>query len=73
MTKQQSNYQQLSLCIDKPISTLIKDLKVSRHPLVMDATNKLEEALRRLQYIQDAGVVKSTKTKTAIYELLTKV
>ncbi len=73
MTKQQSNYQQLSLCIDKPISTSIKDLKMSRHPLVMDATNKLEEALRRLQYIQDAGVVKSTKTKTAIYELLTKV
>jgi len=73
MTKQQSNYQQLSLCIDKPISTSIKDLKVSRHPFVMDATNKLEEALRLLQYIQDAGVVKSTKTKTAIYEILTKV
>jgi len=73
MTKQQSNYQQLSLCIDKPISTSIKDLKVSRHPLVMDATNKLEEALRLLQYIQDAGVVKWTKTTTAIYELLTKV
>ena len=48
-------------------------LKVSRHPVVIDATNKLEEALRLLQYIQDAGVVKSTKTKTAIYELLTKV
>ncbi|MEK0182793.1 hypothetical protein [Microcoleus anatoxicus] len=46
---------------------------MSRHPLVMDATNKLEEALRLLQYIQDAGVVKSTTTKTAIYELLTKV
>jgi len=73
MTRQQSNHQQLSLCIDKPISTLIKDLKVSRHPLVMDATNKLEESLRLLQYIQDAGVVKSTTTKTAIYELLTKV
>lgn len=73
MTQQQSNHQQLSFCIDKPISTLIKDLKVSRHPLVIDATKKLEEALRLLQYIQDAGVVKSTTTKTAIYQLLTKV
>lgn len=73
MTKQQPNHQQLSLCIDKPISTLIKDLKASRHPLVIDATNKLEEALHILQYIQDAGVVKSAKAKTAIYELLTKV
>ena len=73
MTKQQSNYQQLSLCIDKPISTSIKDLKVSRHPLVIDATKKLEEGLHILQYIQDTVVVKSGKAKTAIYELLTKV
>ncbi|HLO50242.1 MAG TPA: hypothetical protein VK211_17640 [Kamptonema sp.] len=40
---------------------------------LIDATNKLEEALNILHYIQDTGVVKSGKAKTAIYELLTKV
>ncbi|MBD2200718.1 MULTISPECIES: hypothetical protein [Calothrix] len=72
MKKHQANFQQLSLSIDKPISALLKDLRMSRNPLVIDATKKLEEGLHLLQYVQDKGVVKSKTAKIAIYELLSK-
>jgi hypothetical protein len=65
-------HKQLSLSCSTPISSLIKDIKISRHPLVMELGHKLEEVQQLIEAIQQAEVSQSEKVKTAIYELKTK-
>jgi len=65
-------HKQLSLSCSTPISTLIKDIKISRHPQIMKLSHKLEEVQHLLEAIYQADVSQSEKVKTAIYELKTK-
>jgi hypothetical protein len=65
-------HKQLSLSCSTPISALIKDIKTSRHPQIMELSHKLEEVQQLLEAIHQADVSQSEKVKTAIYELKTK-
>jgi hypothetical protein len=64
--------RQLSFSCSTPISTLIKDIKASRQPLVIELSHKLEEVQQLIEEIQQADVSQSQRVKTAIYELQTK-
>jgi hypothetical protein len=65
-------HKQLSLSCSTPISALIKDIKTSRQPLVMELAHKLEEVQQLIEEVQQTEVSQSEKVKTAIYELQTK-
>jgi hypothetical protein len=65
-------HKQLSFSCSTPISALIKDIKASRQPRVLELGQKLEEVQQLIEEIQQADVSQSAKVKTAIYELQTK-
>jgi len=73
MKKQQSNPDQLSFSIGRPLPLLLAEVqKTSRNPNVRKAVEQMLEGLRTLELANQTGISKSAKAKEAIHAILTK-
>jgi uncharacterized protein (UPF0147 family) len=73
MKKQQSNPDQLSFSIGRPLPVLLEEVqKTSRHPELRKAAEQMKEALRTFELANQGDISKSVRANTAIHEILTK-
>lgn len=73
MKKQQSNPDQLSFSIGRPLPVLLEEVqKTSRNPDLRKAAEQMREALQTFELANQTDMSKSVRAKVAIHEILTK-
>ena len=73
MKKQQSNPDQLSFSIGRPLPVLLEEVqKTSRNPDLRKAAEQMREALQTFELANQSDISKSARAKAAIHEILTK-